>query len=77
MDLPSRGEPYKKNEIKTFLLVFQFFLATVQTESRTHYALYSGEDDGIIYIMITVAMGMSDATTPVAYEDHSSNGSKR
>jgi hypothetical protein len=75
MDLPSRGEPYKKNEIKTFPLVFQFFLATEQTESRTHCALSSGEDDSAIYIMITIAMGMGDATTPVAYEDHSSNGS--
>jgi hypothetical protein len=30
---PSRGEPCKKNEIKTFLHVFQFFLATVRIES--------------------------------------------
>jgi hypothetical protein len=77
MDLPSRSEPCKKNEIKTPPLVFQFFLATVWTESRTHYALYSGEDNGAIYIKITVATGVGDTTTPVAYEDHSSNGPMR
>jgi hypothetical protein len=55
MDLPSRNEPYKKNEIKTFPLIFQFFLATILTESRTHCALCSGEDDGAIYIKITIA----------------------
>jgi hypothetical protein len=54
-------------------LVFQIFLATVRTESRTHYALCSGEDVGAIYIKIIVAMGGDDATMPVAYEDHSSN----
>jgi hypothetical protein len=27
---------------------------------------------GAIYIQITVATGVGDATTPVAYEDHSS-----
>jgi hypothetical protein len=58
-------------------LVFQFLLATVWTESRTHYALSSGEDDGAIYIKIRVATGAGDATTPVAYEDHSSNGPMR
>jgi hypothetical protein len=77
MDLPSRSEPCKKNEIKTFSLVFQFFLATVQTGSRTHYALSSGEYDGTIYIKIIVEMSAGDATTPVAYEDHSSNGQIR
>jgi hypothetical protein len=73
MDLPSRTEPCKKNEIKTFPLVFQYFLATVRIESRTHCALCSGEDECNIYIKITVAMGTGDATTPVAYDDHSSN----
>jgi hypothetical protein len=77
MDLPSRSEPCKKNEIKTFPLVFQFFLATIRTESRTHCALCSGEDDGAIYIKIIIAMGRDDATTPVAYEDHSSNWQMR
>jgi hypothetical protein len=28
----------------------------------------------MLYIKITVATGTGDATTPVAYEDHSSNG---
>jgi hypothetical protein len=74
MDLPSRSEPCKKNEIKTFLSYFQFFLATVWTESQTHCALCSGEDDGAIYIKITVATGAGDATTPIAYEDQNSNG---
>jgi hypothetical protein len=77
MDLPSRVEPYKKNEIKTFSPYFQFILATVRIESRTHCALCSGEDDSTIYIMITVATGVVDANTPVAYEDHSSNGPMR
>jgi hypothetical protein len=77
MDLPSRSEPCKKNKIKTSPLVFQFFLATVQTESRTHCALCSGEDDGAIYIKITVATGGDGATMPVAYEDHNSNGPMR
>jgi hypothetical protein len=77
MDLPSRSEPCKKIEIKTSLLVFQLFLATVRTESRTHYALCSGEDECAIYITITVATSMGDATTPVAYEDYSSNGAMR
>jgi hypothetical protein len=73
MNLPSKIEPCKENEIKTSPLVFQNFLATVWTESRTHYALCSGEDVGAIYIKIIVAMGGDDATMPVAYEDHSSN----
>jgi hypothetical protein len=73
MDLPSRGEPYKKNEIKTFLLVFQFFLPTIRTELQTHYALYLGEDDSAIYIKITIATSAGDTTAPVAYEDQSSN----
>jgi hypothetical protein len=77
MDLPSISEPYKKNEIKTFPLVFQFFLATVRIESRTHYALCLGKDGGAIYIKITVATGGNDTTTPVAYDDHSSNGQMR
>jgi hypothetical protein len=58
-------------------LVFQFFLATVQIESRTHSTLYSGEDGEAIYINIIVATGTGDATMPVAYEDHSSNGPMR
>jgi hypothetical protein len=58
-------------------LVFQFFMATVRTESRTHCALFSGEDDGAIYITIIVAMSAGDATVPVAYEDNSSNGPMR
>jgi hypothetical protein len=41
----------------------------------THYSLYLEEDNGAIYIKITVATGAGDATTLVAYEDHSSNGS--
>jgi hypothetical protein len=62
---------------KPFILVFQFFLATVRIESRARCALCSGDDDGAIYIKITVAMGTGDATTLVAYEDHSSNGPMR
>jgi hypothetical protein len=31
--------------------------------------LYSGEEDGAVYIKITVATGTSDVTTPIAYED--------
>jgi hypothetical protein len=73
MDLTSRREPCKKNEIKTFPLVFQFFLATVRTESQTHSALCPGEVEGTIYIKIIVATGAGDATTPIAYEDHNSN----
>jgi hypothetical protein len=69
--------PARKMKSKPSLLVFQFFLATVRTESRTHYALYSGEDDGVIYIKISIATGGDDATTPVAYEDNSSNGPMR
>jgi hypothetical protein len=72
MDLPSRSEPYMKNKIKP-PLVFQFFLATVRIESLTHCLLSSGEDDGAIYIKITLAMGVGDTTTLIAYEDHSSN----
>jgi hypothetical protein len=52
-------------------------MATVRTESQTHCALRSGEDDGAINIKITVATGMGDATTSVSYEDHSSNGPMR
>jgi hypothetical protein len=74
MDLPSRSEPYRKNEIKASPpLFFNFFLVTVRTESRTHRALDSGEDGSAIYIKITIPTGAGDATTPVAYEDHSSN----
>jgi hypothetical protein len=69
--------PARKMKSKPSPLVFQFLLATVWTESRTHYAPSSGEDDGAIYIKIRVAMGAGDATTPVAYEDHSSNGPMR
>jgi hypothetical protein len=69
--------PIRKMKSKPSPLVFQFFLATVRTESQTHYALCSGEDDGAIYIKITVATGGDDATTPVAYEGHSSNGPMR
>jgi hypothetical protein len=39
--------------------------------------LCSGEDDDAIYIEIIVAMGAGDATMPVAYEDHSSDGPMR
>jgi hypothetical protein len=73
MDLPSRSEPCKKNKIKTYPPFFQFFLAIVRTESQTHCALSSGEDDGAIYIKITVATDAGDTTAPIAYEDHSSN----
>jgi hypothetical protein len=73
MHLPSRSEPWKKNEIKPFPLVFQFFLATVRTVSQTHCALCSGEDDDAIYIKIIVTIGGDDATSLIAYEDHSSN----
>jgi hypothetical protein len=73
MDLPSRSEPCRKNEIQISPLVFQIFLATIRIESRTHCALCSGEDEGDIYIKITVATGAGDATTLVVYEDHSSN----
>jgi hypothetical protein len=79
MDLPSRSEPCKKKKTKISPppLVFQFFLTTVWTKSRTHYALCSEKDEGAIYIKITVATGVGDATTPVAYEYHSSNGPMR
>jgi hypothetical protein len=77
MDFPSRSEPYKKMKSKSSPLVFQFFLDIVGTESRTHCALWSGEDDGAIYIKITVATGGDDATMPVAYKDHHSNGPMR
>jgi hypothetical protein len=78
MDLPFRSEPGKKTEIKTSpALVFQFFLATIRTESRTHCALSSGEDDGALDIKITLATGVSDTAMPIAYEDHSSNGLMR
>jgi hypothetical protein len=62
---------------KHFPYVFQFFQATVRKESRTHCVLCSGEDNEAIYIKIIVAMGGDDATTPVAYKDHSSNGLMR
>jgi hypothetical protein len=62
---------------KPSALLSQFFLANIRIESRTHCALYSGEDDVAIYIGITVATGVGDATMPVAYEDHSSNGPMR
>jgi hypothetical protein len=74
MDLPSRSEPARKMKSKPPPLVSQFFLATVRTESQTHYALCSGEDDGTIYIKITVTTGVDDATMLIACEDHSSNG---
>jgi hypothetical protein len=77
MDLTSRNKPFKKNEIKTFPIIFQFFLTTIRAESRTHCTLCSGEDDGAIYIKIIVATSASDATKPVAYEDHNSNGLMR
>jgi hypothetical protein len=78
MDLPSRRvNPTRKMKSKPSPLVFQFFLAIVQTELRTHYALYSREDDVTIYIKISVATGGDKATTPVAYEDNSSNGPMR
>jgi hypothetical protein len=65
--------PARKMKSKPSPHIFQFFLAIVQIESRTHYALSSGEDDGTIYIMITVPTGGDDATMSIAYEDHSSN----
>jgi hypothetical protein len=74
MDLPSRRvNPARKMKSKPSPLVFQLFLATVRTKSRTHCALYSGEDDDAIYIKISVATGRDGATTPVAYEDNNSN----
>jgi hypothetical protein len=73
MDLRSRSKLCKKNEIKTFPLVSQLFLVAVRTEWGTHCALCSRKDEGTIYIKITVATGVGDATTPNAYEDHSSN----
>jgi hypothetical protein len=74
MDLPSRRvNPARKIKSKPSPLIFQFFLATVQTELRTHCALCSGEDDGAIYTTILVATGGDGATTPVAYEENSSN----
>jgi hypothetical protein len=72
MNLPSRSEPYKKNEIKTSPPLFSNFMVTVRTQLWTHYALSLGEDECTIYITITVATGVGDATTPVAYKDHSS-----
>jgi hypothetical protein len=77
MDLPSRSEPYKKNEINPPPLVFQFFLATVWTESQTQCALCLGEDEVTIYIKITVATGAGDITMHVAYEDHNRIGLMR
>jgi hypothetical protein len=62
---------------KSSPFVFQFSLATVWTETQTHCALSSGEDDAATYIKITVATGAGDTTTTVAYEDHSSNGPMR
>jgi hypothetical protein len=66
--------PARKMKSKPSALVFQFFLATIRTESRTNCALSSREDDGAIHIKIKVATGVGDATTPVAYEYYSSNG---
>jgi hypothetical protein len=63
----------RKMKSKSSLLVFQNFLATVQTESQIHCALCSGEGGGAIYIKMTVATGTGDATMLIAYEDHSSN----
>jgi hypothetical protein len=77
MDLPSRSESYKKNEIKTFPPCFSIFSSHHTDRLRTHCALCLGEDDDTIYIEIIVAMGVGDATTPIAYEDHSSNGPMR
>jgi hypothetical protein len=75
MDLPYRRvNPTRKMKSKLPPLVSQLFLAIVRTELRTHYALCSWEDDGAIYIKISVATGGDDATMPVAYEDNSSNG---
>jgi hypothetical protein len=65
--------PERKMKSKPSLLVFKFFLATVWTESQTHYALCSEEDEGAIYIKFTVATGVCDAIVSIAYEDHSSN----
>jgi hypothetical protein len=58
-------------------LVSQFFLAAVRTELQTQCALCSGGDVGTIYIKITVLMGVGDTTTPIADEEHSSNGPMR
>jgi hypothetical protein len=76
MDLRSKMYPARKNEIKTSPppFVFQFFLTTVWTESRTQCALSSGDDDGTIYIKITAATGAGDAAMPVATMIPSSNG---
>jgi hypothetical protein len=63
----------RKMKSKPSPLVFQFFLAAIRTESQTHCALCLGEDEGAIYIKIIVATGVGDATTPIAYEDYSSN----
>jgi hypothetical protein len=70
MNLPSRSEPCKKNEIKTCPPCFSIFLGC--HANRVTNSL-SGKDEGVIYIKITVAMCAGDATTPVAYEDHSRN----
>jgi hypothetical protein len=78
MDLPFRRVNHaRKMKSKHSPHIFQFFLATVWTESRTHYALCSGEDDCAIYIKISVATDGDDTTTPIAYEDNNSNGSMR
>jgi hypothetical protein len=77
MDLPSRGEPHKKNELKTFPPYFSIFHGHRTDRVTNSHALCSGEDDSAIYIMITAAMSAGDATTPIAYEDHSSNGPMR
>jgi hypothetical protein len=36
-----------------------------------------GEDEGVVYTWIIVATGKGDTTTPVLYEDHSSNRQMR
>jgi hypothetical protein len=68
MDLPSRRvNPARKMKSKPSPL-FHFFMATVWAESQTHYALCSGEDNGAIYIKISVVTGEDDATMSVAYD---------
>jgi hypothetical protein len=81
MDLPSRSKPSKKNEIKTspppLPAGFSIFPAHRMDRVVNSLCTLLGEGEGVIYIQITVAIDMCDSITPIAYEDHSSNGPLR
>jgi hypothetical protein len=74
MDLPSRGEPCKKNEINTSPPWFSIFHVNRTDRVVNSLCPLLREDDDAIYITITVAMGAGDATTLVATRIPSSNG---